>query len=101
MELIIKGDCYADYLTISSSQSEGPTGPAEKNLPCHPCLFGEGLKNKIVMNFHGGVSSNIATFGVGKEGNLSTTAKDVCFFSLPISCVLFSFFCQVYIALSL
>ena len=44
MELIIKGDCYADYLTISSSQSEGPTDPAEKNLPCHPCLFGEGLK---------------------------------------------------------
>ena len=29
------------------------------------------------MNFQGGVSSNIATFGIGKEGNLSTTAKDV------------------------
>ena len=53
------------------------------------------------MNFQGGVSSNIATFGIGKEGNLSTTPKDVCFFSLPISCILFSFFCQVHIALSL
>ena len=53
------------------------------------------------MNSQGGVSSNIATFGIGKEGNLSTTPKDVCFFSLPISCMLFSFFCQMYIALSL
>ena len=30
MGLIIKEDCYADYLTISSLQSEGPAGPAEE-----------------------------------------------------------------------
>ena len=32
---------------------------------------------------------------------ISTTAKDVSSFSLPISCVSFSFFCQVHIAFSL
>ena len=44
MGLIIKEDCYADYLTISSLQSEGPAGPAEENLPCHLCLCCRGTK---------------------------------------------------------